>query len=232
MVSYAVPPERVRKYIPEGLELDTRLNSMGEERAFVSVVIFLNDHIRLFPTKWPTMTFLQVNYRTYVHHKGVPGVWFFKLMQASKMASFNRRVFGAPTFYADLAQEFDLDRDGGAYRRYQFNSLSPDHTLHLDVEPAPGPPELDGLFSSGVEMNVFLSSRPDGYFADQRKPGVTSLTIWHETLQPTYGEARKAEFGLFSDLGLVRPEEQAKPYSVLLTPLTTLLGQMPKKFVP
>lgn len=229
MVTYAVPPERVRHYIPAGLGLDTRIDSRGEERAFVSAVIFKNDHIRLLPTPVPTLTFYQVNYRTYVHHEGRPGVWFLKLMQASRMAGFNRRVFGAPTFYANLQQVCDLDARQGTYRRYRFDSLSPDHVLHLDVGPAAGFTDFEGLFSTAEEMETYLTLRPDGYFDNQRKPGVTGLTIWHEPLCPKYGIARTAQFGLLDELGLVPNEEQGKPYCVMLTPLTVLLGQLPKK---
>ena len=229
MVTYAVPPERVRRYIPPGLELDTRRNARGEH-AFVSAVLFLNDHIRLFPTLWPTFTFYQVNYRTYVRHKERPGVWFFRLMQASRMADFNRRVFGAPTFYAPMKQQCSLDAHGGTYRRYRFDSVASDHTLHLDVEPAPNFSNFDGLFASTGEMEAFLTSRPDGYFSNQRRPGITSLTVWHDPLRPHYGTAHTAQFSVLSELGLVPGEEQRTPYCVMLAPKTVLLGQLPKHF--
>lgn len=230
MVSYAVSPERVRPYIPAGLTLDTRVDSRGEEKAFVSAVLFLNDHIRLFPTRWPQMTFHQVNYRTYVHRKEMPGVWFFRLIQHSKMANFNRRVFGAPTFYAPIAQSVTLDEGTGKFSSYQLNSVWRDHKLHLDVQSGADEPDLNGLFSSTDELECFLTSRPDGYFNDQRKLGVTSLTIWHELLHPQYGTARVAEFSTLSDLGLVPADQQKTPYCVMLASKTVLLGQLPKPF--
>ena len=230
MVTYAVPPERVLPNIPAGLNLDTRIDARAKERALVSAVMFKNDRIRLLPTPWPTFTFYQVNYRTYVSHQERPGVWFFRLMQESKMAGFNRRIFGAPTFYAPMEQRCSLDAQTGMYRSYHFDSAAPDHTLRLDLEPAPGFTAFDGLFSSTVEMEAFLTSRPDGYFSNQRKPGVTSLTVWHEDLRPHYGLARTAQFSVLDELGLVPEEEQAAPYCVMLTPRTVILGQLPKRF--
>ena len=230
LVTYAVPPERVRPYIPAGLTLDTRLNTQGDERAFVSAVIFKNDRIRLFPTSWPTFTFNQVNYRTYVHHRERPGVWFFRLAQNSKLAGFNRRVFGAPIVYAPIKQRCSLDPQTGTYRTYRAQSVAPDHTLRLDVAPAPTFTAFDGLFSSTEEMEAFLTSRPDGYFSNRRKPGVTILTVWHKVLRPHYGLARTAEFSLLDKLGLVPNDEQSAPYCVMLTLRTVLLGQLPKRF--
>ncbi len=232
MVSYAVPPERVRDYIPAGLDLDTRRDSRGDEKAFISAVIFKNDHIRLLPLPWPTFTFLQVNYRIYVRHKNTPGVWFFYLAQDSKMAGFNRRIFGTPTFYAHMRQDCDLDVQRGTSRYYRFDSDAPDHTLHLDVEPASDLTDFDGLFSSAEEMEVFLGSRPEGYFNNLRKPEITGISVWHNVIRPHFGTARRAEFSVLSDRGLVTGEEQRRPYSVMLTPRTVLLGQLPKRFVP
>lgn len=230
MVTYAVPSERVRSHIPAGLTLDIRFNAQGEEKAFVSAVLFLNDHIRLFPTPWPTFTFRQVNYRTYVHHGDEPGVWFFRLMQHSKMASFNRRVFGAPTFFAPMELAVAFDEHANAFRSYRFDSEAPDHMLHLDVQPALNPPDLEGLFTSHAELEAFLTSRPDGYFNNRRKPGITSIAVWHELLKPSYGIATTAQFSTLNDLGIVPTEEQAAPYCVMLSPKTTLLGQLPKRF--
>lgn len=230
MVTYTVPPERVRPHIAKGLTLDTRVNDKGEEVAFVSAVAFLNDHIRLFPAKWPTLTFHQVSYRTYVHHKDVPGVWFFRLIQHSRIADFNRKLFGAPTFYAPLALTVEMDEAGHAYKTYKFNSVSSDHVMHLDAKPAPVARSLNGLFSSTEELEAFLTSRPDGYFNNQRKPAVTGLTIWHEVLQPAYATAQTAQFSPLSDLGLVTEAEQRTPFCIMLSPRTILLGHLPNSF--
>lgn len=79
--------------IPRHLEIDTFDGS-----AWIGFVPFTMWDIRAFPPYVPPVPGLnamhELNVRTYVHHAGVPGVWFFSLDCNSAAA-----VFGARAFY-------------------------------------------------------------------------------------------------------------------------------------
>jgi uncharacterized protein YqjF (DUF2071 family) len=54
--------------------------------------------------KATAMNFLETNVRTYVHHRGEPGVWFFSLEASSRLAVYAARVgWGLPYFHADMS---------------------------------------------------------------------------------------------------------------------------------
>ena len=106
---WEVAAEALRRLVPKGLEIDT-----FEGRAFVGLVPFTMHGVR--PTWAPALPglsrFHEVNVRTYVHLGGrEPGVYFFSLDAASRLA-----VIGARTFWR-LPYHFaamDLRQEGGA----------------------------------------------------------------------------------------------------------------------
>ena len=106
---WTVPPEAVRPLIPAALELD-----LWEGRAFIGAVPFRMEAIR---TSWmPRRTgldFLELNLRTYVHHRGAPGVWFFSLEASSRLAVWAARMgWSLPYWHARMHTR----REGEAVR--------------------------------------------------------------------------------------------------------------------
>lgn len=81
----------LRALVPAHLSLDT-----FDGRAWIGVIPFTMWGIRasFLPPIPGTSAFHELNVRTYVHCDGVPGVWFFSLDAASRLA-----VWGARTFY-------------------------------------------------------------------------------------------------------------------------------------
>lgn len=81
----------LRPLISSQLEIDTFDGS-----AWIGVVPFTMWGIRasFLPAIPGTSAFHELNVRTYVHHQGVPSVWFLSLDTANKLA-----VWGARTFY-------------------------------------------------------------------------------------------------------------------------------------
>lgn len=100
---WPVPGERIRKFLPEGLELD-----LFEGEAWSGVVAFRTSNARLrgiigLPT---AIEFLGLNVRTYVTRGGKPGVWFFSLDAASSLVVFAARLFlGLPYFRSRMRME-------------------------------------------------------------------------------------------------------------------------------
>jgi len=88
---WPIGPDILRPLIPSELSIDK-----WEGTAWIGVVPFTMWGIRasFLPPVPGTSAFHELNVRTYVHHQGVPGVWFFSLDAAKALA-----VWGARTFY-------------------------------------------------------------------------------------------------------------------------------------
>src|SRR5688500_15722341 len=98
---WPVPPEQIRPLLPPSVTLDT-----FDGQAWVGVVPFDIPNIRpRFLPPIPTMAhFLELNVRTYVTRDGKPGVWFFSLDAASRLAVEGARLaFHLPYFNAQMS---------------------------------------------------------------------------------------------------------------------------------
>lgn len=104
---WEVPAAELARLLPPGLTLDT-----FEGRAFVGLVPFTMQGVRpaLLPPFPPLSNFHETNVRTYVHHEGKnPGVWFFSLDAANRMAvKLARSWFRLPYHFDTMA----LKREG------------------------------------------------------------------------------------------------------------------------
>jgi uncharacterized protein YqjF (DUF2071 family) len=98
---WPVDPAALARRLPPGLVLDTFGGS-----AYLGVVPFemARTRFRLAPPIPTATRFPELNVRTYVTHGGRPGVWFFSLDAASKLAVRGARAaFHLPYFDAHMA---------------------------------------------------------------------------------------------------------------------------------
>jgi hypothetical protein len=74
-VSYLVPVDRIRLLVPSELKL-----ASFNHKVFVSIVAMQCRRVHLFDLKWPSLSYDQLNLRTYVidPKTGKPAVYFFK----------------------------------------------------------------------------------------------------------------------------------------------------------
>ncbi|MCP4798280.1 MAG: DUF2071 domain-containing protein, partial [Phycisphaeraceae bacterium] len=86
---WRIPPGVLRPLIPAELELD-----LHDGSAWIGLIPFeMRDcDFRGVPPLPGLGTFLECNVRTYVRHRGVPGVWFFSLDAESRLAVIGGRV--------------------------------------------------------------------------------------------------------------------------------------------
>jgi uncharacterized protein YqjF (DUF2071 family) len=116
---WPVRPELLRPLIPRHIELDT-----FEGRCWIGVVPFRMSGVR--PRYVPfSFAFPELNVRTYVKTPGRPGVWFFSLDAASRIAVWAARRQGLP--YYDARISVRLQTETVHYRSVR---------IHKDAAPA------------------------------------------------------------------------------------------------
>ena len=116
-IHWRIPENILRPHIPASLEIDT----FGDS-AWVAITPFTMWDIRAFPPFVPPVPGLdsmhELNVRTYVHHNGVPGVWFFSLDANSRAA-----VLGARTFFHLPYYNAEIEMEGKKKIKYRLDRL-------------------------------------------------------------------------------------------------------------
>ncbi len=105
---WRIPAERLRAAVPAELEIDTH-----DGEAWIGVVPFTIWGMRLsFLPPVPGLSEMhELNVRTYVHYKGVPGVLFLSLDATSLLAVLGARTFFLLPYYtADMSLKQEGDR--------------------------------------------------------------------------------------------------------------------------
>lgn len=130
---WTVDPGMVARLLPAGMTLDTR-----DGRAWVGVVPFLMSKvaIRFCPPIPGTNRFLELNLRTYVTIGGKPGVWFFSLDAASRIAvRVARATFNLPYMDARMAIRHD-EKGAVTYRSQRTHRGEPSAEFDADYSVA------------------------------------------------------------------------------------------------
>ncbi len=123
---YPVDPAQIRDRIPAGLELD-----LFDGKAWLGVVPFDMKGVtgRGCPAPKTFCDFPEINLRTYVIHKGKPGVWFFSLDVPGALAVWAARTFfHLPYFKAAVECQVEEDQVHYRYARER-------RTFNADVHP-------------------------------------------------------------------------------------------------
>jgi uncharacterized protein YqjF (DUF2071 family) len=128
---WPVPVATLRPAVPDSLPIDT-----FDGQAWVAVTPFQVRALRLHGTPpVPLMSsFLETNVRTYVTLEGKPGIYFFSLDAASKLAVASaRRAYRLPYFPARMSIAHERDRIRYETRRDQADA--PPADLVVEYEP-------------------------------------------------------------------------------------------------
>jgi uncharacterized protein YqjF (DUF2071 family) len=144
--------------IPAPLEIDT-----FEGNAWIGITPFAMTALRLnsFPSIPGIGSFLELNVRTYVHHDGVPGIWFLSL-DASKLipAMAARLLFMLPHFRADM--EFVQNDTQFRFESKRTASAMAEFTATWQIGQRLREPHLDSLAFFLVERYGFFSGTDRG----------------------------------------------------------------------
>jgi len=134
-IHWPIDAELLAPLLPAQLSIDT-----FDGKAWIGVVPFTMWGMRasFLPPIPGTSAFHELNVRTYVHFKGVPGVWFFSLDAANSLAVWGARQFYyLPYFNAEMSL------------RQQGNTIRYSSTRH-DARGAPA--ELNAAWAIGEPL--------------------------------------------------------------------------------
>ena len=115
---WRVPLDTMRRLVPAELEVDTH-----DGDAWVGLIPFKMQDcaFRGVPPLPGLRNFLECNVRTYVRHRGIPGVWFFSLDAESRLGVIGGRVVWGLNYrlarfersFEDDIIRYGLDRNQG-----------------------------------------------------------------------------------------------------------------------
>lgn len=203
-VTWAVEPDVVRKLVDERLELDTKTDSNGRVVAFVSAVCFHVTEVRSGVLPLPSLSFQQVNYRTYVRAGEAPAVCFLEMKVNSRMVTALTSFMSVPVYYEDI----DIATSPGAAGLLGYTVRS----AGLQAEAMIDQNDVESTSDGQVAMR-FITQRLVGYAGagggmfriDVEQPGLDSVSARVQNVQAPSLER----------LGLLTPEQSAQPYSAL-----------------
>ena len=136
---WEVPASLLQRLIPEPLVVDE-----FEGKAFIGLVPFVMKNVR--PRWWSLgsgFNFLETNMRTYVVHRGKPGVYFFSLDANSVVAVLAANLgWSLPYFVA--RQRIRRSKDSIQYSNARIGSKAAMEVEYSIGEPL-GPSHLDSL---------------------------------------------------------------------------------------
>lgn len=194
-VHWALPAAEVRARVPKELELD-----LWNGEAWVGLVPFQMRQIR---TAWmpraAAMDFLETNLRTYVHHRGEPGVYFFSLEASSFLAVHAARLgWGLPYHFAQMQTARDGARVTYGARRHRANGAGV--SLAYEVGD-PLPPSQPG------SLEFFLLERY--LLFSHRRGAVHRGQVHHPPYPAQRASLLHLDEGLLAAAGLTRPAAPA-----------------------
>ena len=230
IVTYAIPPERLRPHVHERFELDCITGADGEPKALISMVPFLDSDFHFARLPWPKFEFGQTNYRAYVidRETGKRAVWFFGTTLASWTVNVPRHLWKLPWHTARTRFSCRFDETAQRYSRYRMATRSDWAPVRLELEDTGESPSAFDGFVDPETAAVVLTHPLDGFFY-RRDGALGRYRIWHDRLQLTAGRVVQAQIGLFDELGLVPFADQTSPHSVLIQPRTEFTIYQPPK---
>lgn len=187
---WEVPAEAMRALLPEPLELDT-----FDGRAYVGLVPFAMRDVRpRWAPKALAFNFLETNVRTYVIHKGEPGVYFLSLEAASRIAvGVARARWKLPYFRAQMSMS-SADDGTVTYtsKRLQGEEAPALHVRYRVGEPLPpsAPGSLEFWF---LERYLLFTVRGSTLLRGQ---------VYHTPYPAHSAEVLELDDGLVSAAGL------------------------------
>ena len=228
IVTYAVPAERARPHVPEGLPLDRLPGPDGEPLAFLQTTCFFNDHFHWSPLPGPGLSYHQSTYRILTRVGGRRGAYFLRTYLSTSESYLSQRALAREVDQARFFVHITGDPTREQYAAYTLRAVGERGQTALDVRGLPGaPPVLPAPFTRPEEMTFFLTQREEGYYAAATR-GVGLLPVEHAPLRPVWADLVAARFTLWTDMGLLDSEDLLNPLAVLIQPSVVFTAFPPR----
>lgn len=228
IVTWAVDPEVLAASLPDGFEPLTWPRA-GTPVALVSMVAFRDRdfHFRFWPHT--RLQCGQINYRAYVRHGGLTGVWFYGTSLDSRLVAVAQRLWRMPWHHdrIDVAAQWAGDR----LTRMTVQANGPWGDADLDLTQAAGPvgsPPIPDL-AMGRDLTDVLTDPVRGWF--RRTDGrVGRYSVAHPPMLMSPATVGRARSAVFERLGLVTPD--AAPLDARATRAIRFEVHTPPRQVP
>lgn len=226
IVTYAVPAERARRHVPAGLPLDMLPGPDGERLAFLQTTCFFNDNLHWSPLPGPGLSFYQSTYRILVRRNNRRGAYFLRTYLSTGEAHIFQRTIAREVDHAPFWVHIQGDPTQARYVTYTARAVGERGQTALEAHALSGfSPPLP--FTHYDEMAFFLTQREEGYY-EAAAGGTGLLPVEHAPLAPLPAELVAARFTLWTDLGLLAPEELLNPVAVLIQPTIVFTSYPPR----
>jgi len=231
IITYAIPIDRFKGLFPDRFQLDT-VEVNGQEMGLISVVPFIDVDFTSAVYPFPKFTMGQTNYRIYIidTETNERCVWFLGTTLDSWTLFVPRFAWNLPWYAGSVQFDCALDDSTGLYKQYKMDTQSTwaeasvELTQHRDTNfDFPGFPDTESAL-------VYLTHPLAGFYC-RRDGKLGTYRVWHKELQVKPATLMSAHFKLLADLGIVQPDEQQSPYSVLIEPINEFTIYLPPKVV-
>jgi hypothetical protein len=214
LVTYAVPPARLRGRLPPALQLRTVDFGDGTAQALLSMFAGRVEWVRAFGWPFPEglVQYEQVNIRTYVTHREQEGIFFFRSFVGSRPVAAAARFFsGFPARHEIIRLDVQMGRRPPSIDRCY---LRVGEHIELEVGEAEATGLLEG-FSSSAEALHFLADPPVGFYVGLGG-NLKAIAATHKPLSPLAGQMVRAHLPWLVNQGLLEPSEVGRPHSILM----------------
>ncbi len=231
IITYAIPPERLRPHVHPRFDLDTIVKD-GAIYALISVVPFMDEDFTAAAYPAPKLSMGQTNYRAYVIDRETSqrAVWFFGTVLDSWTVVLPRFAWKIPWHPGRIRFDCRFSSNTMTYDEYAMETRSHWAPAQLRLHHTPEAPiELPGF--PDVETGLVVLTHPLAGYYYRRDGKLGSYSVWHDRLNVAAGNVEYANFGLLTRLGLLGEDEQQRPYSVLIDPVTEFTIYLPPKII-
>jgi Uncharacterized conserved protein (COG2071). len=244
VLTYAVPADRARAHLPEGLAPDLLPGPDGEPLAFLQTVCAYWEDLRWSPAPAKSGdSYHRCDYRILTRRAGKQrGAFSVCLFVSTSSAHLTQRALARNADYARFGVHINGDPVRGQFDTYSLRVSGDLGKTEVEVSgrvaateegeeaaALPVPAEAAPPFGSFDDMASFLTRREEWYYAAALpKHGVGLTPVEHAPLTPTPGRLVSAKLTPWSTLELLTPEEQQAPLSVLVEPAVNLTLYPPR----
>lgn len=207
VVTWAVPVDRVRHLLPDGVQVVTWRTPFGE-RALLSSVAYRYRNLWFRGAPFLSLRAVQVHHRLHVRINRRLGVWFFGTWIDNRRGNLPRRLWAMPWWRAEIGLAATWDGPRLVDHRVVVGEGTGQGALELAA------PEDDDRVPFEVAELVLNPDR--GWWQRTRGDDLGTIDVGHRPQHGQQASVRTARFRPLLDLGIV--DEDSEPWFARVVP--------------